>query len=431
MRIDLASLPSRFAFLSVLLALAGTLAFAAGKLWLAERWAGTSDPGLWRKAACLEPANADYWRDLGIHEQWSLGPAGKREAIRDLLRATQRNPHSAGLWMDLADAYQASGNTAAAERAYRIAPALYPVSSEVAWRYGSFLLYAQDLREGYAQIRRALLADPSLENNALLECWQENPDVNSLLEKVLPPQSPYYVTAMDFFLVRRLLDPALAVWKGQLALKQPVEMAQGVRLIDALIAADRLVDAQQTWSQALAAAHWPQVPGSAGSLVFNGGFEHDSANGAFDWRAMPLDGAHITFDTAVAHSGSRSFQITFDGGMNLDFQNLFQIIPIRPGGRYRFSAFLRTQEISTDQGIRFEISDWHDPARLRLLTQNMTGTSPWTQVQAEFTAGANTRLLQIALRRIPSGKFDNKIRGTAWVDDVSLIPLPPSAGSRP
>jgi hypothetical protein len=32
-------------------------------------------------------------------------------------------------------------------------------------------------------------------------------------------------------------------------------------------------------------------------------------------------------------------------------------------------------------------------------------------------------LLIIALRRVPSWKFDNKLRGTVWVDDVSLVPV--------
>ena len=427
MRIDLTSLQSRLVFLSVILCLSGTLSFFAGKLWLADHWNASSNPELWRKAARLEPGNADYWRYLGLHTQWTLETNERHKALSYLLRAARINPHSAGLWMDLADAYQAYGDAAGAHQAYRKAIAAYPVSAEVAWRYGSFLLYGQDLPKGYAEIRRALLSEPWLEDAALLECWQTNPDVNLLLDRALPPQSAYYVAAMDFFLLRRLLDPALAVWKRQLTLKQPVEMGEGVRLVNALIDGNRLSEAQQVWSQALLAAHWPQDRRDAESLVFNGGFEHDLANGGFDWREVPVDGAHFAIDTHMVHSGSQSLQVRFDGQANADFQNLLQIVFVQPRARYLFAAYLRTEEISTDQGVRFEILDPQNPRELRILTQNITGTSPWSQVRAEFSAGANTKRLQIALRRIPSGKIDNKIRGTVWIDDVCLVPVLPTA----
>ena len=407
--------------------MSGTLAFFAGNAWLADHWGAASDPELWRKAAHLEPGNADYWRYLGLHTQWTLEANERDKALSYLIRATQINPHSAGLWMDLADAYQASGDAAGAHQAYRKAIAAYPVSAEVAWRYGSFLLHSQDLPQAYAEIRRALLAEPWLEDAALLECWQTNPDVNLLLDRALPPQSAYYVTAMDFFLLRRLLDPALAVWKRQLTLKQPVEMEEGVRLVNALIDGNRLAEAQQVWSQALVAAHWPQDRRDGDSLVFNGGFEHDLANGGFDWREVPVDGAHFAIDTRVLHSGSQSLQVRFDGQANADFQNLLQIVFVQPRARYLFAAYLRTEEISTDQGVRFEILDPQNPRELRILTQNITGTSPWRQVRAEFSAGANTKRLQIALRRIPSAKIDNKISGTVWIDDVYLVPVSSSA----
>lgn len=428
MRIDLTSLQSRLALLSVVLCLSGALSFFAGKLWLADHWGAASNSELWCRAARLEPGNADYWRNLGLHTQWTLGANERDKALSYLMRAAQTNPHSAGLWMDLADAYQASGDAAGAQQAYQKAVAAYPVSGEVAWRYGSFLLYGQDLPQGYAELRRALLANPSLEDAALLECWQANPDVNLLMDRALPSQSAYYVTAMDFFLLRRLLDPALAVWKRRLTLKQPVDMAEGIRLVNALIDGNRLAEAQEAWAQALMAAHWPQDRRDGESLVFNGGFEHDLANGGFDWREAPLDGAHFAIDTRVVHSGSRSLQVRFDGQTNADFQHLLQIVFVQPRVAYLFVAYLRTEEISTDQGLRFEIIDPQNPSEMRVLTENITGTTPWSLVRAEFTAGANTRLLQIALRRIPSGKIDSKIRGTVWIDDVSLVPVSYSDG---
>jgi hypothetical protein len=77
--------------------------------------------------------------------------------------------------------------------------------------------------------------------------------------------------------------------------------------------------------------------------------------------------------------------------------------------------------------VRFEIVDPKDPRRLDVLTANETGTNPWKLEQLDFTTGPNTHLIAIRVVRRPSERLDNKIRGTVWIDDVSLAP--PGAGS--
>jgi hypothetical protein len=100
-------------------------------------------------------------------------------------------------------------------------------------------------------------------------------------------------------------------------------------------------------------------------------------------------------------------------------------VPVESGRRYRFGAYLRIEELSTDSGIRFSISDPLRPGDLSLLTPNLVGTQPWALEEADFTAGPRTHVVRIALRRLPSSKLDNKLRGTVWVDEVSLVPISP------
>jgi len=432
MRIDLTSLRSRAIFFSIVLLLAGGLAVSGGTVWLAWHWGASSKPELWRKAARLEPGNADYWSRLGLYRQWDPDHGDIHQAVRDFQRATRTDPRSAGIWMDLGDAYRASGDSVRAGEAYEKAQADYPISPEVAWRYGSFLLYAGKYSEGYAEIRRALVVQPSLTASAISECWQANQSIGPILNDVLPGKPEYYRAALSFFLSKQLLDPALAVWNRQLSAGLPVEMGQAIPLVNALIDRGRMAEARQAWMQALKAANWPRDPGAGGSLAFNGDFEHAIANGGFGWREIPVSGARFASDNQIAHSGSQSIRIEFDGTANLDFQNLFQYVPVRPATRYHFSAYLRTEKISTDSGVRFEILDPRHPSRLQMHTPNVVGTTPWTSVQADILTGPDTDLLEIALRRVPTEKFDNKLRGTAWVDDVALSPAPalPKGGSR-
>jgi tetratricopeptide (TPR) repeat protein len=423
MRIDLIRGWPRIFFLATVLLCAGILTFFSGKAYIAERWNASAKPGLWLQTVRLEPGNAEYWRHLGLYRQWDLSPGGIYEAQGDLQRATQIDPRSADLWMELADAYQSSGDLVRAQEAYGNAEADYPISAEVAWRYGSFLLYERNFAQGYTEIRKALVLDPALVTSAISECWQSNQDVVPVLDNLLPAKSAYYVNAIDFFLSQNLADPALAVWNRQLSLGLPVKVSDAIPLVDALIDQNRMAEAQQVWQRALRAANWPSDSSRSKSLVFNGQFDHDITNGGFDWREPAVSGALFDFDGQIAHSASRSFRIRFDGTQNLDFQNLFQYVVVQPLTRYRFSAYVRTEELSTDSGIRFEILDPRHPSQVQLVTSNVTGTNPWTLVEADLVTGAGTNLLKITLRRIPSWKFDNKLRGTVWVGDVALTPV--------
>jgi hypothetical protein len=166
-------------------------------------------------------------------------------------------------------------------------------------------------------------------------------------------------------------------------------------------------------------------PDPPGSLVWNGGFEQEPLNGGFDWRVNPAAGAEMALDEQIVHSGRRSLRVDFDGTANVDFQNVWQDVAVHPSTRYRFNAFLRTRDLTTDNGMRFEIRDISSPGNPAHSTSNLLGNQSWTEANIDFISGAETKVLQIVLRRTPSDKLGNKIRGTAWVDDVALLPLPP------
>lgn len=432
MRIDLTASQSRFLVFVAVLLLAGTLAFFAGKVWLAEHLDSSASPQLWQKATRLEPGNARYWEHLGLYEQWDLMNGHPSQPASYLERATAINPRSDRLWLELASAYEIADDQVRARQAYERAEAAHPSSSEVASRYGSFLLRQGDLLAGFAEIRRALATDRSLTRDAISECWKTSPNIDAILNRVLPAKSDYFVTAISFFLGEKQWDAAIAVWKRLLTLGQPINMAQAIPLVNALIDQNRVAEAEQSWQQALELTNWPKGQHGDESLVFNGGFENKLAHGGFDWRDQIVSGVSYTLDTAVFHSEKQSMRVAFDGSGNFDFMNLLQYVAVEPGQTYHFSAYLRTEGITTDSGIRFSIYDPFHPARVQVLTPHLIGTNPWTPLSTEVKAGADTNFLVIALRRTPSWKFDNKLRGTVWVDDVVLTPLEetPKGGSR-
>jgi len=422
MRLELTRRWHRAIFHATAMLLSGILIFFSAKAYIAARWNASSKPELWLKAAKLEPGNADYWSHAGILRQWDLNPRDMREAVRYLQIATKVNSRSSEVWMDLADTYATGGDASRAKEAYERAEGNFPMSAEVAWRYGNFLLYQEEFAEAYPKIRKAISLDPSLTQSALTECWQSNPNVASIVNSLLPDQSEYYVSAIGFFLSQKLVDPAVAIWNKQRERGLSIEMAETVPLVDALITEDRVGEAQQIWQNGLWAANWPREPETNGSLVVNGGFEQEIANGGFDWREVPLDGANFDFDSAFVHSGSRSLRIEFDGTENVDFRHVFEYVPVAHDTRYHFSAFVRTEDISTDHGIGFEILDVEQPGRVQVASSDLTGTNPWTLLETDFVTGPDTHAVKITLRREPSWKFDNKLSGTVWIDDVALRP---------
>jgi hypothetical protein len=252
--------------------------------------------------------------------------------------------------------------------------------------------------------------------------------MDRVLDEALPAHADVYLEALDSLVAEREIDAALAVWRRLAELRPSFEMRRAFTLLDALISQDRIEEAQRVWQQALNLAGQRARLSSGGSLVWDGGFEGNLVNGGFGWRQLLVAEASFQSDTSTFHSGSRSLRISFDGGSNLDFSHLVQYVPVEPGTRYRFAAYLRTEEISTDSGIRFWISDPHHTGMVSLLTEDLVGTHPWSLQETEVTTGPQTRLLAIWLRRLPSRKFDNKLRGTVWIDDVSLTPVLQDAG---
>jgi len=422
-RIDLTHARARFLFLTAMIWLAGFFVFIAVKAWVASRWDSSPNPALWLRAAKLEPDNALYWQHAGLNEQWDLTNGDPQKAIVYLRRATEIDPRYDKLWMELASAYENVGDGVSARQAYVKAKQVHPISADVAWRYGSFLLREGDLQSGFIEIRRALLNDPSLTANAISECWKANPDVNAILNTALPAGEDYYVVAINFLLGKRQLDAALAVWSKLMTFSVHIKMAQAIPLVDALIDYDRVADAERVWRHALKLTNWPEERTEHNSVIFNGGFENKPADGGFDWREQSTSSVSFALDTSVFHSGRQSMRVRFDGSTNVNFMHLLQYVHVGPGQRYHFSAYLRTEAIGTDSGVRFLIYDPIHPTKIQIVTANMVGTNPWTAVNVDVTTPADTDLLVIALRRIPSWKFDNKLRGTAWVDDVTLVHL--------
>ena len=412
---------------SVVLGLAVIVSFLmiyqASELCLAWWWGRSSELRLQIRGAQLVAGNAEAWDRIGEALQANFDNGDPREAVQYFERAVRVNPDSASDWMDLAQACEASGDTLQARTAYERAQRDYPISAEVHWKYGNFLLRQGQTSAGFEEVHSALLADPKLIPLAISRIWNFDPDVQVILTKVLPQEEQAQQEALDFFAAKHEDSAALETWKKLKNSNYAISIGAVFAFIDELITSNRAADAKQVWEEAIKASHWPTPDAVEDSQIWNGGFEAPIVNGGLGWRFEQESGAYISTDSYVHHSGQKSLRVDFTGGSNLDFKNVHQFVPVEPRTHYVFQCFMRTESLSTESGLRFEIQE-PNHYQVSVTTSDLTGTKAWTPVRADVITGPNTHFLDIRLRRLPSRLFDNKLSGTVWVDDVSLIQVP-------
>lgn len=405
------------------IAMAVWLCYAGVLHGLAGVYGASSDPDKWESAAHIEPANAENWYRLGRYRQLDFDHTDIPLSISYYRRAVQLNPRSPFYQLDLASALEMSGDTAGADRYYREAQHNYPISAEVSWKYGNFLLRQQRLPEAYAEIRSGATVDPKLIPLAVSRAWHSNPDVHVLLDEVLPNTAEGDWEALSYLTDSQEAGAAVTVWNHLMVRKPTVDWKRVFAFTDMLVAQQRFDDAGSAWREATALDGISTSSSTGGSLVFDGGFERNLSGGGFGWRQDDITGADFDFDTSEMHSGTRSVRIQFDGTENVGYQNLYQEVLVTPGVHYRFRGYLRTDQITSDSGIRFEILDPKDVKNLDVMTPNETGTQPWTLEEADFTPGPTTHLILVRILRSPSHRFNGRISGTVWVDDVNIIPV--------
>lgn len=403
-------------------AIAALLIWQAGEIELANHLIQSQSSAKIEHGIRLLPGNADAWDRLGRLRQWDLMDADPPAAINDYKRAVALEPTSPYYWMDLGSAFEDAGDFSSAREAFRHAEDIYPASADVAWHYGNFLLREGVANEGINEVAKAVRIDPSLLPEAVSTVWRAKRDVNLIVAEILPPNPISYFDAIDFFDSTHEADAALVIWQKVVALGKPFDLARSFPLIEELIRDDRSADTQRVWLGALQMTGKPHGMFPDHSVVWDGGFTEEFANGGLGWRWEPALGVSIDFDSPRQSASTRSVRVDFGGSTNLELYEPREYVAVEPNRTYLFRGYLRTERISTESGLRFSIVDPNHPTETSLVTENLTGTNGWTQVDAQVSTSPETHFLVIRVYRYPSRLFENKLTGTAWIADISLIP---------
>ena len=424
MHLPLRSPRARLILLVVSSGLALFLCFFAIRNAIAAHDLGIDTRDGYEKAVRLEPHNSRNWYLLGRSYLYDLERPDATRAVVALARAVDLDPYSAEARLDLAAAYESQGQTEKAGVSFAAAERVYPLSAEVRWSHGNFLLRQGKNQQAFAELRRAVELDPQRAAEAFSRALAAEPDANTVLDKVIPPSPATYLPILRILSDSGDLDTARLVWARLVALGQKVPLGEAVPLFNRMLEARRVQEAAELWPEAAAIMANPPPPDPPGSLIWDGGFESGFAGGGFSWQfSRASRDVQISFDRSEKHSGDQSLRILFYGRENVDFTDGCHPFVPEPGQRYLLSAWVKTQSLTSSEGLRLEILAYSGAGETRVQTAEIHGTEPWTELKLRWMAPQDSGLGRVCARRNMSDKPGSDVQGAAWIDDVALEPL--------
>ena len=406
------------------IAVAAVFVYSGVRNALAIHYAGWNSLEGFERATRLEPTDPRNWYLLGRFWQYNLEDPESKNAILAYQKSLSLDPHSADAWSDLAMAYESENNIAAAVEAFQRAQRAYPLSPEVAWRYGNFLLRQGDVDGAFAEIKRAVQVDPKRGAAAFSLCMRVSPNLDEVLDRALPTSPNAYLSVLAMLAGEQQTEQAMIVWDRLVRLRPHLVVGDSDALVEALIHGLQAEAAMRVWNETLNLARISRPADPPGSLVWDGGFESAVVNSGFSWHyPREAGGVQVGLDSEERHSGQHSLRLTFNGLGNVEFHDVCQYVAVQPATAYQFAAWMQTRSLSTDQGVRFGLYSVGEPAHPVEWTNDVRGTQPWSRIELNWTSSANTHELFICANRLRSAQFDSKIHGLAWIDDVSLTPV--------
>jgi len=411
----------RMVVLGVAILIAAFLCFFSMRVaWAAHLAALGTEFGL-EHATRLEPDNSEYWLELGRFWQYNLDNSDSQRAIAAYRKALANDPHSAEAYINLATAYESENDTAAARENFLRAKKAYPVSAEVSWRVGNFFLRQGDLDDAFHEIRESVQADPSRGAEAFSRSIRVEPNIKTVLDRALPDSPTVYLDIIHDLSDEGRTTEALIVWDRLVATQPTLSLLEIYPLVNALRSKREYTEATRVWQLGVRFAGLGNLGDPATSVLWDGGFESGASNLGYSWNySSNARGVQIQRDAKEKHSGAFSLRLTFDGKSDVNFADVCHSVPVTPLVGYEFSAWVQTRDLTSDQGVRFRIQSANGGTPI--LTPETHGTQAWTQMEIPWTADANTHEAQVCIVRLPSDQPDNRIRGTAWLDDVALVP---------
>jgi O-antigen ligase len=335
----------------------------------------------------------------------------------DLLEALRRHPANPRRWSDLGEAMVASKQLEKAQLFFSNALALGPNRPDILSRTVDFYHRVGKDSLALEQTSRALAKTGDLDRYLFAWFKAEKIPLNEILSQGLPPDARVFRNYLRYMLNSKNSQAAEQVWSATLA-HGYADDKLAREYVNFMASQNLFEPAARAWAAYLGDRRNGYLESN---WLFNGDFESEvHPDFSLDWTAWGGGGVEVARDAEVRHSGAYSLRMRFEGKQNLTDAHVGQRAFVTPG-RYRFEAYLKSQELTTDQGISLQIFDATGASHLNVKTEPLLGTHGWTKVDLNVCVPPPTKWIQVRVVRQPSLKFDNLIKGTLWLDSVNLM----------
>lgn len=364
----------------------------------------------------MAPGNAEFPNLLGIrlsasHQESSLD---NDRALANLRKAAALNPNRAQYWLDLASQYQVMHEVEKGHQALESALDAEPENPEIMEEAGELLL-AGDPDRAFRLFRRALEKNPEAGATIIPLCWTQTPDTHLILSRVIPANPELQFAFLRLLAEQRDSESAAAVWQFIVAARKKFPAPLSFFYFDYLLKEQDAAGFDRGWHELAGLAPDLQAYLPNENRIVNASFEQPLLNSGFDWRHEPAEHVAAGIDDRVAHSGGHSLSLSYDGSPAYD-AGWIQFVPVEASADYDFSAWIKSENVTSSSGPRIVLVDAFSGANL-LLTDDVLDTHPWHEIKCTLRVPAETQLLAVKIVRAPA---NTRIRGSVWIDDLSL-----------
>jgi hypothetical protein len=405
----------RWLFPATVTVLALAYLLLTGAQFAASLLASRQDLRNLERAVRLSPGNADYRDQVGRYH--AFVEANPQAASENFEVASRLNPHNADYWLDLASARHVAGNSAGQREALENALRAEPTSPRVAWEAANFYLVDGDEDRALHEFRVVIDNDPELAGAALQYCWRAHPDVDVLLRGAVSAKPGPLLAFLDLLMAKKETEGTLKVWDRLLAQREKFDVRPLFEYVRYLIEARRPDTAMTAWEQASGRLGLGGYLPTQDNLVINADFSLDILNGGFDWNYIERRGVRLLLDPSDFRQGHRSLSIAFEGP-GIDNAGIQQVIPVRGGAAYDFSAYYKSTSFEGAGGPQIALRDAYSGAPL-YISDPLIDADFWKEVHSHITVPGNTTLLVLRIERFPAG---SPLRGKIWLDGFKLSP---------
>jgi|DewCreStandDraft_3_1066083.scaffolds.fasta_scaffold00258_12 tetratricopeptide (TPR) repeat protein len=387
--------------------------------------------------------------DLGVRYLYDPAIFDPPRALEHLRRAVRESPFDYRNWMHLGQGYEAVGDRARAEAAYRQAIACAPEYFLPRWLYANFLLkHGERERALEAFARAARLHPEAVANIAAL--LQNEERIVQLARLV--PEADVRARLCAFLLSRGSLSEAVSLWRD-LEWSEKAKFGLARLMIARGIGTERYALARALWCTL--GQRLFERAACSDDLVWNGGFElaplremvpalslstlgmseeFAVLDRDFDWRIEDEAGVLTRIAREESYEGERALRIEFTRPENVRFSGVTQLVLLRPAATYEV-RFAYKAEVRGDPRVVVEIVGARrgvpeeNGVLFRWSLPREADRTGWTLVREVFRAPPETSLVLLRIRRVPADALADFVKGRLWFDAFSIRPI--GEGARP